>query len=145
VVCCSAQAARRVPGSSRSSYCRWCSKLCSERVDKRQIGTGCDRIAIGRFSAGNRKIGRDSRESDWVLVGLANRRLRPLGHLTAARKPSINEIGTYAPGMSLRDMSLKLSMLVLRIDAEPRQVNGSQRWKAAVLFADTMLASDWPT
>jgi hypothetical protein len=27
--------------------------------------------------------------------GLANRRLRPLGHLTAARKLSINDIGTY--------------------------------------------------
>ena len=30
-----------------------CSKLCSDRVGKRQIGTGQDRIAIGRFSAGN--------------------------------------------------------------------------------------------
>jgi hypothetical protein len=30
--------------------------------------------------------------------GLANRRLQPLGHLTAARKLSINEIATYAPG-----------------------------------------------
>jgi hypothetical protein len=29
--------------------------------------------------------------------GLANRRLRPLGHLTATRKLSINEIATYAP------------------------------------------------
>ena len=28
---------------------------------------------------------------------LANRRLQPLGHLTAARKISINEIATYAP------------------------------------------------
>jgi hypothetical protein len=27
--------------------------------------------------------------------GLANRRLRPLGHLTAARKLSINEVATY--------------------------------------------------
>jgi hypothetical protein len=30
--------------------------------------------------------------------GLANRRLQPLGHLTAARKLSINEIATYTPG-----------------------------------------------
>jgi hypothetical protein len=28
---------------------------------------------------------------------LANRRLQPLGHLTAARKLSINEFETYAP------------------------------------------------
>jgi hypothetical protein len=28
---------------------------------------------------------------------LANHRLQPLGHLTAARKLSINEIATYAP------------------------------------------------
>ena len=36
-----------------------CSKLCSSRVGKRQIGTGQDRIAIRSFSAGNRKIWRD--------------------------------------------------------------------------------------
>ena len=53
--------ARCVPESSRSSACRWCSKLCSERVNTRQIGIGRDRIAIGRFLSGNRKIGRDSR------------------------------------------------------------------------------------
>ena len=51
----------------------WCSKLCSDRVDKRQIGTGRDRIASWRFSAGNRKIRRDSREGDGALIGLANR------------------------------------------------------------------------
>jgi hypothetical protein len=59
-----------------------CSKLCSSRVGKRGIGTGRDRIAIGRFSARNRKIRRDSRGADRALVGLANRRLQPLGHLT---------------------------------------------------------------
>ena len=59
-----------------------CSKLCSRRVGKRQIGTGQDRIAIRRISAGNREIWRDSRGVDGTLVGLANRRLRPLGHLT---------------------------------------------------------------
>jgi hypothetical protein len=60
-----------------------CSKLCSDRVGKPQIGTRQDRVVIGRFSAGNRKIRRDSREADRALVGLANRRLQPLGHLTA--------------------------------------------------------------
>ena len=30
--------------------------------------------------------------------GLANRRLQPLGHLTAVRKLSVNEIATYTPG-----------------------------------------------
>jgi hypothetical protein len=75
--------ARRGPGSSRSSPCGWCSKLCSERVGKRQIGTRQDKIAIGRFSAGNRESRRNSREADRALVGLANRRFRPLSHLTA--------------------------------------------------------------
>src|SRR5215217_358259 len=78
--------ARCVPESSRSSACRWCSKLCSERVNTRQIGIGRDRIAIGRFLSGNRNIGRDSRERDRTLIGLANRRLQPLGHLTANAK-----------------------------------------------------------
>jgi hypothetical protein len=36
----------------------------------------------------------DVREADFRL---ANHRLQPLGHLTAARKLSINEIATYAP------------------------------------------------
>ena len=36
----------------------------------------------------------DGREADRRL---ANHRLQPLGHLTAARKLSINEIATYAP------------------------------------------------
>jgi hypothetical protein len=79
-------APRCLPENSRSGPCRWCSKLCSERVDKRQIGTGWDRIALARFSAGNRKTGRDSREGARALVGLANRRLQPLGHLTADAK-----------------------------------------------------------
>jgi hypothetical protein len=35
----------------------------------------------------------DGREADFRL---ANHRLQPLGHLTAARKLSINEIATYA-------------------------------------------------
>jgi hypothetical protein len=56
---------------------RRCSKLCSEPVGKRQIVTRRDRIAIRRFSAGNRKIGPDSREGDRALVGLANRACGP--------------------------------------------------------------------
>jgi hypothetical protein len=60
----------------------WCSILCSARVGKRQISTGEDRIAIERFSAGNREIPRDSRDGDQTLLGLANRRFRPLSHLT---------------------------------------------------------------
>src|SRR5204862_787825 len=44
--------------------------------------------------AGIRTLGRAFRPYN----GLANRRLQPLGHLTAARKLSINEIATYAPG-----------------------------------------------
>jgi hypothetical protein len=52
---------------------RRCSKLCSEPVGKRQIGTRRDRIAIRRFSAGNRKIGPDSREGDraWPVWQIA--------------------------------------------------------------------------
>jgi hypothetical protein len=53
-------AARRVPGRSRRVPFAWCSKLCSDRVGKRQIGTRRDGIAIGRFVAENRKIGCNS-------------------------------------------------------------------------------------
>ena len=34
----------------------------------------------------------------YVSAALANHRLQPLGHLTEARKLSINEIAVYAPG-----------------------------------------------
>jgi len=34
----------------------------------------------------------------FLIRSLANHRLQPLGHLTAERKLSINEIATYAPG-----------------------------------------------
>ena len=44
----------------RDSRQQRCSKLCSDRVGKRRIGRRQDRIAIGRFSAGNREIRRDS-------------------------------------------------------------------------------------
>jgi hypothetical protein len=53
-------AARRVPGRPRRVPFGWCSKLCSDRVGKRQIGTRRDGIAIGRFVAENRKIGCNS-------------------------------------------------------------------------------------
>ena len=33
--------------------------------------------------------------SERRIPRLANHRLQPLGHLTAAKKPSINEIATY--------------------------------------------------
>jgi len=60
-----------------------CAANCAAIVSgKRQIATRQDRIGIGRFSAGTRRIRRDSRGADRTLVGLANRRLRPLGHLT---------------------------------------------------------------
>ena len=65
---------------------RLCSKLCSDRVNKRQIGTLHDRIAIGWFWARNRESWRNSRWAARALVGLANRRLQPLGHLTAQAK-----------------------------------------------------------
>ena len=49
--------------SARSSPrpCRRCSKLCSQRDDKRQLGTGWDRIAFATFSAGNARLGRFAR------------------------------------------------------------------------------------
>jgi hypothetical protein len=91
------RAARRVRESSWPSPFRWCSELCSDRVGKAQIGTRKDGITLGRFSAGNCKNRCDSRRADQALVGLANRRFRPLSHLTTARKLSINEMATYTP------------------------------------------------
>jgi hypothetical protein len=43
----------------RSTAYRLCSKLCSDRVAKRRIGTGQDRIAIEAFLVGNRESRRD--------------------------------------------------------------------------------------
>jgi hypothetical protein len=42
---------------------------------------------------------KNGREADRRL---ANQRLQPLGHLTAARKLNINEIATYAPATDWR-------------------------------------------
>ena len=72
----------------RDSSPALCSKLCSSRVGKRQIGTGRDRRTIGRLLAGNCRNRRDSRECGSTLVGLANRRLQPLGHLTVRGFPT---------------------------------------------------------
>jgi hypothetical protein len=59
--------------------------LCSERDDKRQLGTGWGENRIREVFGENRKIGRDSREGDRALVGLANRRLQPLGVYASVR------------------------------------------------------------
>ena len=56
-----------------------CSKLCSDRVDKRQIGTRRDRSVIGLFLAGNSEFWGDVPEADRVLIGLVHRRLQRLG------------------------------------------------------------------
>jgi hypothetical protein len=74
--------------SPRSPF-PWCSKLCSDRVGKRQIGTRQDKIAIGGFWLETGRTWRESRDANRALVGLANHRLQPLGHLTAARRLSI--------------------------------------------------------
>ena len=59
--------------------------------------------------------------------GLANRRLQPLGHLTAARKLSINEIATYALADCPHRLSLKLSLPALKIGAERRRCKRPER------------------
>ena len=61
--------------------------MCSDRVAKRQIGIRQDRIAIAKFFGRKlQDLGANPRGADEALVGLANHRLQPLGHLTAARK-----------------------------------------------------------
>jgi hypothetical protein len=50
---------------------------------------------IGLFSAGNNEFWGDLRQADRVLIGLANRPLQPLGHLTASRNLSIDDIMIY--------------------------------------------------
>ena len=65
---------------------RVCSKLCSDRVSKGPVGTRQDRMGIGTFSARTSEFRRDSRRADRPQTGLANRRLQPLGHLTANAK-----------------------------------------------------------
>jgi hypothetical protein len=76
--------------SPRSPF-PWCSKLCSDRVGNRQIGTRQDKIAIGGFWLETGRTWRESRDANRALVGLANHRLQPLGHLTAARRLSIRQ------------------------------------------------------
>jgi len=91
----SASAARVRPGEAPHRLCKEahspgdsaCAANCAVIVStNRRSGQGRDRIAIGRFSARNHKIRRDSRGADRALVGLTNRRLQPLGHLTADAK-----------------------------------------------------------
>ena len=69
-------------------------------------------------------------------AALANRRLRPLGHLTAARQLSINVIAIYAPSGCPFDCP-ELSLPALKVGAEgnaPRARSADSN--AAVLFAD---------
>src|SRR5713226_6846829 len=68
---------------------RRCSKLCSDRVGKRRIGTRLDRMAIGGFSAGNNAFRCDLREADRALTGFQDRRLQPLGHLSVKAKYTV--------------------------------------------------------
>ncbi len=112
---------------ARLSPCRWCSKLCSDRVGKGWIGTGRDRIAIGRFLAGNCKTGRNSREDDPALVGLANRRLRPLGHLTARLQVYATKrlTGKRSIGKCCRRPPLKPSPLALNATTSVRCTVGA--------------------
>jgi hypothetical protein len=96
-----------VPASARLTT--KCSKLCSGRVGKPPIGTRQDGIAIGRFVAGNHEIRRDSRDADRTLLGLANRRLQPLGHLTVNCKYTHNQhlrkrLDSSGDGFSDRDL-----------------------------------------
>src|SRR5438309_701836 len=53
-------------------------------------------MASGTLGGGNGELRLNSREADGGLFGLANRPLQPLGHLTASRILSINDIATYA-------------------------------------------------
>ena len=54
-----------------------------------------------KFVRKNRPEIRDSRPVSRSLVALANRRLQPLGHLTAARNLSIRHASTYAERVRL--------------------------------------------
>jgi hypothetical protein len=49
------------------------------------IGTGQDGIAISESLAGNSEFRHDPRLADTSRIGLANRRLQPLGLLTMMR------------------------------------------------------------
>ena len=122
---------------SRVPRLRVCSKLCSDRVDNPQVGTRRDRIGIRTFSARTREVRRDSREADRPKTGLANHRLQPLGHLTAARKLSINEIVTYAtadcPSIVPKIVPASPERVATNSDAPSARRTDLN---AAVLFAD---------
>ena len=89
-----------------------------------------------------RKI-EDVREADFRL---ANRRLQPLGHLTAARNLSIRQASSYgnaAPSQVVPE--------IVPTSCQNRAWNGdgprvrSANPNATVLFADTRRATDWRT
>src|SRR5262245_9446913 len=76
--------ARSYPPDAASA--RHCAANCAVAVsandESGQAGRNRDRDAL----AGNREIWRDRREADQAALDLANRRLQPLGHLTAEAK-----------------------------------------------------------
>ena len=63
-----------------------CSELCSDRVGKPQIGTRQERVVLERFGPESARFSTFRERLVEAWRGLANRRLRPLGHLTANAK-----------------------------------------------------------
>ena len=110
-----------------------CSKLCSDRVGKPQIGTRWDRIGIWTFSGRNREFRCDSRKADRPQTGLANHRLQPLGHLTAARNLSIRQASSY--GNATLPQIVPTSIQKQPLDSTLR-ARRSAVPNAAVRFAD---------
>jgi hypothetical protein len=91
--------------------------LQSERQPNRLFGEAKETEGFTRKIEGYR-------EADFRL---ANHRLQPLGHLTAAKKLSRNEIATYTPRRLSPRLSLKLSLTAFRAEAERAQRTRPER------------------
>jgi hypothetical protein len=87
-------AGANVPATVRSSPA--CAANCAVIVSAHDApGRTGQNDGRGIF-AGNREFWPVSSERDGIRFGLANRRLQPLGHLTARRMLSIYDISIYA-------------------------------------------------
>jgi hypothetical protein len=78
-------------GAVRPACALNCAVIVMAHDASGDTGQNCDAGIL----RGNREFWPVSSELDGIRFGLANRRLQPLGHLTAARKLSINDIAIY--------------------------------------------------
>jgi hypothetical protein len=127
--------------SNRYECAAICAVIVSATADRDAPGQNRNR----NVSARNREFRRDSRKADGPETGLANRRLQPLGHLTAARNLSRRQASSYG---NAAEVHIVPEIVPASFQDPPRKAGDraskSADQKAPVLSPTTIAAAAWP-